>query len=109
MDGRQTDQERMVAERTDAGDPTPSGTVIGEPVTAETDNTLTSDGTETPDRLTYTLGGTDAASFSIARDTGQLSTKAALDYETKQSYAVTVTATDPGGLSATAKRHHQGG
>ncbi len=100
-EGRQTDQERTVAERTDAGVPTPSGTDIGDPVVAEADNTLTSSGTEVVDRLTYSLGGTDAASFSLARDTGQLSTKAALDYETKQSYQVTVTATDPGGLSAT--------
>ena len=38
----------------------------------------------------YVLGGTDAASFSIDSDTGQLKTKAALDYETKTSYSVTV-------------------
>ena len=94
-EGRQTDQERMVAENT------ASATAIGVPVGAEQDNTMTSVGTEVPDVLTYTLGGTDAASFSIARDTGQLSTKAALDHEAKQSYAVTVTATDPGNLSAT--------
>ena len=31
--------------------------------------------------------------------TGQLMTKAALDYETKMSYMVTVTATDPDGAS----------
>ena len=54
------------------------------------------DGTDT---LTYTLGGTDAASFGILRDTGQLQTKTKLDYETKNSYVVTVTATDPDGLS----------
>ena len=53
------------------------------------------------DVLTYTLGGVDAASFAIGDADGQLQTKAALDYETKQSYTVTVTATDPGGLSAT--------
>ncbi len=95
MEGRQTDQERLVAENT------ASATAIGGAVVAEVDNTMTSDGTEVADVLTYTLGGTDAASFSIARDTGQLSTRADLDYETKQSYAVTVTATDPGNLSAT--------
>ncbi len=95
-DGRQTDQERTVAENTAAA------TAIGDPVAAEVDNTKTSDGTDVPDVQTYTLGGTDAASFSIARNTGQLSTKAALDYEDKQSYSVTVTATDPGNLSATA-------
>ena len=94
-DGQQTDQERMVAENT------ASAITIGVAVDAEVDNTMTSDGTDVPDVLTYSLGGTDAASFSIARNTGQLSTKAALDYETKQSYSVTVTATDPGNLSAT--------
>ena len=50
--------------------------------------------------LTYTLGGTDAASFGILRESGQLQTKAKLDYETKDSYMVTVTATDSDGLSA---------
>ena len=50
--------------------------------------------------LTYTLSGTDAASFGIDRANGQLKTKAKLDYETKNSYdRVTVTATDSGGLS----------
>ena len=95
MDGRQTDQERTVAENT------ASGTDIVDAVTAETDNTLTSSGDEVADVLTYTLGGTDAASFSIDRTDGQLSAKAALDYETKNTYSVTVTATDPGNLSAT--------
>ena len=53
------------------------------------------------DTLTYTLGGTDAASFGINASTGQLSTSAALDYETKSTYSVEVTATDPDGLSDT--------
>ena len=46
------------------------------------------------DALTYTLSGTDAASFNIERTTGQLRTRAALDYETKRSYTVTVTVSD---------------
>ena len=50
------------------------------------------------DVLTYTLGGTDAASFKILEGTGQLQTKAELDHEEKPSYMVTVTATDPAGL-----------
>jgi hypothetical protein len=45
-------------------------------------------------KLTYTLGGTDASSFSIVRTTGQLQTKAALDYETKSTYTVTLTVKD---------------
>ena len=65
---------------------TSAGADIGAPVTAEDP--------DVGDALTYTLGGTDAASFDIVRTTGQLQTKAALDYETKISYDVTVTATD---------------
>ena len=76
---------RSVAENTAAG------TDIGAPVgIAGTSGTVT-----------YTLGGTDAASFDIAAATGQLQTKAALDYETKSSYEVTVTATDSNGATDT--------
>ena len=70
---------------------TSAGADIGAPVTAEDP--------DVGDALTYTLGGTDAASFVIVRTTGQLQTKAALDYSTKTSYVVTVTATDAAGLS----------
>ena len=73
---------RSVAENTGAG------VDIGTPVAA-TDV----DG----DTLTYTLGGTDAAAFSIASTSGQLRTSAALDYETKTSYSVTVTVSDGNG------------
>ena len=51
------------------------------------------------DTLTYTLGGTHADSFAIDEDTGQLKTKAALDYETQTDYEVTVIATDKAGLT----------
>ena len=62
-----------------------SGTNIGTAVSAtDADN----------DTLTYTLGGTDAAAFSIVSTSGQLQTKAALDYETKTSYSVTVSVSD---------------
>ena len=44
--------------------------------------------------LTYTLEGTDAASFGIVSTSGQLQTKLALDYEAKPSYSVTVKAED---------------
>ena len=47
------------------------------------------------DNLTYSLSGTDVAAFGIVAASGQLQTKAALDYETRSSYEVTVTATDP--------------
>ena len=65
---------------------TPAGTDIGLPVSA-TD-------TNAGDTLTYRLSGADAASFDIVPDTGQLRTKAALDYETMNRYTVTVTASD---------------
>ena len=73
MAGLQTDQDRMIAENTR------SGMEIGGPVAA-TDVATAADGMTTPETLTYTLGGADAASFSIGRGTGQLSTKADLDY-----------------------------
>ena len=44
--------------------------------------------------LTYALGGTDAASFDINTTSGQLRTKAVLDYETKRTYTVTITVSD---------------
>ena len=65
---------------------TPAGRNIGERVTA-TDNDN--------DTLTYSLGGTNAASFDIVPGTGQLQTEGALDFETKSTYTVTVTARDP--------------
>ena len=78
---------RSVAENTAAGEN------IGEPVAA----------TEDPegDTLTYSLGGDDAASFDVDSTTGQLMTKAALDFETKASYSVEVTADDGNGGTAT--------
>ena len=77
---------RSIAENTAAN------TNIGDPVAATDPN---------DDTLTYSLEGTDAASFGIDGSTGQLSTLAALDFETKTAYTVVVKATDPGGLSDT--------
>ena len=80
------DGARSVAENTAAGED------IGALVMA-TD-------ADTGDTLTYTLGGTDMASFDIDSATGQLMTKAALDFETPvdadgdNAYEVTVTASD---------------
>ena len=78
-----TSTTRSVAENT------ASGQNIGAPVTA-TD-------ADPGDTLTYTLGGTDAAAFGIVSASGQLQTSAALDYETKASYAVTVSVSDGNG------------
>ena len=78
---------RSVAENT------ATNQIVGDPVTAEDTESST---------LTYSLSGSDAASFSINESTGQISTKVALDYEAKRSYRVTVTATDPSLARATA-------
>ena len=50
--------------------------------------------------LTYTLSGPDAASFNLASAArGQLRANSSLDHETRSSYEVIVTASDPYGLS----------
>ena len=81
---RSVSTTRRVAENTAAG------TDIGAPFTIPGASTAT-----------YTLGGTDAASFDIVPATGQLQTKATLDYETKSGYEVTVTGTDTDGSVTT--------
>ena len=56
------------------------------------------------DTLTYTLGDTaDDDAFAIVATSGQLQTLAALDFETKHDYEVTVTATDAGGETGTIR------
>ena len=83
--GDQSDRtSRRVPENTEAGLGIPS------PVSAMDD-----DG----ELLIYTLDGPDASSFDISRNTGQLMTKASLNYEARNSYSVVVTATDPSGAS----------
>ena len=80
---------RSVAENSAAG------TNVGAPVTA-TD-------ADSGDTLTYTLDGTDAASFDIVSTSGQIQTMSGVtyDYETKSSYAVIVKADDGNGGSDT--------
>ena len=83
--GDQSDRtSRRVPENTEAGKP------IGTPVSAMDDD---------DELLIYTLDGADASSFDISRNTGQLMTKASLNFEARNSYSVVVTATDPSGAS----------
>ena len=85
--GDQSDRtSRKIAENTDPEES------IGAPVSA-----FDEDG----ELLVYTLSGADAAFFDILRNTGQLMTKASLNFEARNSYAVVVTATDPSGASDT--------
>ncbi len=76
---------RAVAENTAAGQD------IGAPLEAT--------GPDRRDTLTYTLEGEDAESFDIDPATGQLRTKAPLDYETRTSYTLTARVEDPRGRS----------
>ena len=59
--------------------------------------------TEADRKLTYSLGGSDRSLFTIASTTGQVSLRGStmLDYESRTTYTVTVTATDPSLESAT--------
>jgi len=53
--------------------------------------------------LTYAItAGNDADAFAINTGTGALTVAGALDYETTDDYTLTVTASDAGGLTATA-------
>ena len=88
-----TTATRSIAENTAAGRNIGAAVAATDP-DITTDNTDADPGDATADALTYSLSGTDAASFDIVSTSGQLKTRAALDYETKTSYAVTVTASD---------------
>ena len=85
--GDQSDSTtREVAENTKAD------TALGVEIEATDRNT---------DLLIHTLGGDDGDSFGIDRDNGQLKTKDALNYEEKDTYSLTITATDPSGATDT--------
>ena len=90
---------------------TPPGVNIGDPISATDDDDDGEDNNdiEFGDTLTYSLSGTDAASFDIDASTGQLLTKAPLDFENpsggtgndSNDYVVTVTVKDSSGTSIT--------
>ena len=69
---------------------TPSDQNVGDPVVATDEDSFS---------LVYSLSGTDAAAFTIDSSSGQITTSAPLDYETKKTYRVNVVATDSSGAS----------
>ena len=81
---------------------TPPGVNIGAPISATDDDETGDTAMEFGNTLTYKLGGTDAASFDIDASTGQLITKAPLDFENPRggsnsntnAYSVMVTVDD---------------
>lgn len=68
----------------------PSGTEVG---------TLSTTDSDAGNTFTYTLGGADAASFSIVGSS--LRTASVFNREVKSSYSINVTSTDQGGLAFT--------
>ena len=91
-DGVQNDETtREVTESTEAADDADADVAtdnVGSPVTA-------TDPDPNSDQLDYTLSGTDAALFTV-RASGQIEVGAGtkLDYETRQTYSVTLKAAD---------------
>ena len=99
-----TDTTLEIAENTAAN------TNIGDAVAAADPdiagmNTDANPETSTADTLTYSIDATSDTVFDIESSSGQLKTEAALDYETTDSYTVTVTASD-GALSASIHCHN---
>ena len=64
---------------------------IGDPVSATHPDEL---------EITYSLSGTDAASFAVDEETGQISVKAGMDLTIGNTYTVNLTATDSAGFGA---------
>ena len=94
-EGDQTDLTRTVAEDTTSTSQDPN---VGDAVTA-------TDEDDDDDHLMYTLGGADKDSFAIGRTDGQITVGkgTVLNFESKDTYVVMVTATDATGDSATVK------
>jgi hypothetical protein len=72
---------------TDVSDGAAAGTTVYTATGSDVDSGTT---------LSYSLGGTDKASFAINSTTGVVTLASAADYDTKSSYSFTVTATDDG-------------
>ena len=73
------------------GEDAPKNTNVGEPIVAVDPDS---------DELTYSLADVGAGAFGIVAATGQIFTKAALDYESSNSVVLNVAATDGGNLQA---------
>ena len=83
MDGFRT--ARAVAANARPGD------AVGEPVSATHPDELV---------IAYTLSGTDAASFAVDEETGQIRVKEGVDLTIGRTYTINLTATDSAGFGA---------
>ncbi|HEX6376228.1 MAG TPA: cadherin domain-containing protein [Allosphingosinicella sp.] len=68
----------------------PAGTLVG---------TVSADDPDPEDVLSYTLVDDAGGLFALDESTGELTTAAALDHESAESYDIVIRATDPDGLS----------
>ena len=67
------------------------GDAVGDPVSATHPDEL---------EITYSLSGTDAASFAVDEETGQISVKEGMDLTIGMTYTINLTATDSAGFGA---------
>ncbi|WP_346190072.1 cadherin domain-containing protein, partial [Rubritalea halochordaticola] len=79
-----------------------SGSVAEDAAIGTAVATVTSSDVDAGDSVSYAITAGNDGSFAIDSATGAITTAAALDYEAANSYALTVTATDAGGLTDTA-------
>ena len=84
------DAPTAIALSSTAIDENSAGAIVGDLTTTDED---------TNDTHTYTLTGTDAESFEVVNGQLKLKDSVSANYEEKNSYTITVTATDSGGLS----------
>jgi Ca2+-binding RTX toxin-like protein/DUF971 family protein/acetolactate synthase small subunit len=76
-----------------------SRTSIDEGINGASVGILTTADEDTNDTFTYTLSGVDASLFEVVDDLLKLKADVAIDLNTLNSYSVTITSTDSGGLS----------
>ncbi|SHI50114.1 Cadherin domain-containing protein [Rubritalea squalenifaciens DSM 18772] len=79
-----------------------SGSVAENAAVGTSVATVTSSDVDAADSVSYAITAGNDGSFAIDSATGVITTTAALDYETANSYALSVTVTDAGGLNDTA-------
>lgn len=76
-----------------------SSSAFDENSTAATIGDLSTADVDSGDAHTYSISGTDSASFEVVAGSLKLKETLSADFESKSSYSITVTSTDSGGLT----------